>query len=106
MQCHEILVQQIPIGRRSSKRKQYKTEKHMELPSDAYRLNIIYLETSLSQEEDQQASLQDNRGRKPVLSPEARKELKDVIQDLASLGFAPTLADIGDLVKSYFREQH
>ena len=50
------------------------------------------------------ASLQDNRGRKPVLSPEARKELKDVILDLASLGFAPMLADIGDLVKSYVLE--
>ena len=47
------------------------------------------------------ASQQDNRGRKPVLSPEARKELKDVMLGLASLGFAPTLADIGDLVKSY-----
>ena len=52
------------------------------------------------------ASLQNNRGRKPVPSPEARKELKDVILDLASLGFAPTLADIGDLVKSYVLENN
>ena len=58
------------------------------------------------QKEVKNQSLEDNRGRKPVLSLEARVELKEVVFGLGSLGFAQTLVDVGDLVKLYVLENN
>ena len=62
-----------------------------------YNIPIATLHRYIKKKENNEL-LVETRGRKPVLSREARKELREVIADLASLGFAPTLSDVQDLV--------
>ena len=68
-----------------------------------YNIPIATLHRYIKKRENTELFVE-SRGRKPVLTKEAKKELKDVIPDLASLGFAPTLSGVTDLVKQYVIE--
>ena len=68
-----------------------------------YNIPIATVHRYIKKKEDIKL-LVETRGRKPVLSRKARKELREMIADLASLGFAPTLSDVQDLVRHYVFE--
>ena len=70
--------------------------------SDKYNVPIATLHRYLNyQKEGKTIPEKDVRGRKTVFTAEEERQLTNCIIELARIGFAPSLNEIGDVVRSY-----
>ena len=70
--------------------------------SDKYNVPIATLHRYLNyQKEEKTIPEKDVRGRKTVFTAEEERQLTNCIIELARIGFAPSLNEIGDVVRSY-----
>ena len=70
--------------------------------SDKYNVPIATLHRYLNyQKEGKAIPEKDVRGRKTVFTAEEQRQLTNCIAELARIGFAPSINEIGDVVRSY-----